>query len=118
MIEALMAGIILISFLIMIKSAYFTTTPQEEASLTAYSVLKTMDDSNGLLRSYAVAGDYEGLNSKVELYLYQHSIEICTQTECSGQRPQAENVWVGSYMISGDTSMAPRTVNLYLWRTA
>jgi hypothetical protein len=115
MIEALMAGIILITFLVMLKSSYFSTLPQEKASLTAYATLKGLDDA-GLLRPYAVAGDYEGLSSNINLYSYEHSVEICTQSGCSGLRPNAEDVWAGSYMISGDTGIAPRTVHLYLWR--
>ena len=116
MLEALFAGIILITFLVTLKAAYLSMTPQEEASIEAYITLKELDES-GLLRSYAVTNNYNGLNSEVNLYYYNHSVEICnSQGNCYGEKPDSENIWVGSYMISGESGFAPRIVHLYLWR--
>ena len=116
MLEALLAGIILITFLVTLKAVYLSMTPQEEASTEAYITLKELDE-NGLLRDYAVANDYNSLNNEISLYYYNHSVEICnSQGSCFGEKPESENVWVGSYIISGSSGFAPRTVKLYLWR--
>lgn len=115
MIEALVAGIILIVFLVTIRASYLSVTPQEEASAEAYMTLKSLDQS-GLLRDYAVANDYNGLNSEIKDFWYNHSVEICNPSSCSGEKPSADDVYVGSYLISGGDGYAPRIVNLYLWR--
>lgn len=116
MLEALIAGIILITFLVTLKATYLSATPEEDASITAYTTLKQLDDS-GLLRSGAAAYDYDSINSEIKLYFYNHTIEICNaQGTCYGRKPSSDNVWIGSYFISGDDSYSPRTVNLYLWR--
>jgi hypothetical protein len=118
MLEALLAGIILIVFLAGLKTYYFSATPQEEASMEAFMILKELDGS-GLLRNHAIANDYQGLNSEIMLYNYNHSVEICnSQGTCFGEKPFSDNIWVGSYFISGSTGFSPRTVNLYLWRDA
>ncbi len=116
MLEALLAGIILITFLVTIKTTYFSVTPEEEVSSTAYVILKELDDS-GILRSYAVSDNYNALNSEIRNIYYNHTIEICNPSgACFGEKPVADNVYVGSYFISGGNSYAPRIVNLYLWR--
>ena len=116
MLEALLAGVVLITFLVTLKAVYISMTPQEEASTEAYVTLKELDES-GLLRNYAVANDFNGLDSEVKLYYYNHSVEICNpQGNCFGEKPDSDNVWVGSYLISGGDGFAPRIVHLYLWR--
>ena len=113
-----MAGIILVAFLATVRTYYFSATPQQEAGEDAFLALKELDEA-GMLRPYAAANDYEGLNSQVKLYYYNHSAEICnTQGTCFGQKPSSENVWVGSYLVSGSAGFSPRVVNLYLWRDA
>ena len=118
MVEALVAGMVLITFLVTLKATFLSATPQEEASFEAYTILKELDES-GNLRSYAVANDFNGLNSEINIYYYDHLVEICNpQGTCFGTKPTADNVWVGSYAVSGDSGFAPRIVNLYLWRQA
>jgi hypothetical protein len=79
-------------------------------------MLKGLDDS-GLLRDYAVSNDYSGLNSRITDFRYKHTVEICDPSgDCHGEKPDADNVYVGSYLISGGNGFAPRIINLYLWR--
>lgn len=118
--EAIFAGIVLIGFLIGIGALYFSPKFPEPQP---YIILKGLDEQ-GILRSYVVSGDYEGLNNQINT-TYNHSIEIC-EASCIGQKPDeldladakqsfVENVYVGRYFISGESSYNPKEVRLYLW---
>ena len=114
--EFLIAVIVMISFLFMLsyQSNNLVSSP-ENIDEIAYDTLKGLDDQ-GVLRSSAVAGDYATINNKVILYNYRHDIEICDyENNCVGSRSNATNVWVGTYVISGDYTYSPHTIRLYVW---
>jgi hypothetical protein len=113
MLEAVIAGIIIIGFVAVVSQGYISAG-KEGFTLQAYQSLRSMDEQ-GILRPYAAAGDWGYLNSQVRIYSMNHSVEICTLSGCSGQRPERANVWAGSYMISGDQDYQPMQIRLYLW---
>jgi len=113
MLEAVIAGIIIIGFVAVVSRSYISI-PQEDTALQAYQALKGLDEQ-GILRPYAAANDWGSLNSEVKIYSRNHTIEICSLSGCSGQKPHGDNVWVGSYIIAGDQSYQPLQVKLYLW---
>jgi hypothetical protein len=113
MLEAVIAGIIMIGFVAAVSTSYINPS-QEDFSLQAYQSLKGLDDQ-GILRPYAAAGDWGYLNSQVMIYGRNHTIEICSPSGCQGGKPEGQNVWAGSYIISGDQSYQPMQVKLYLW---
>ncbi len=113
MLEAVIAGIIIIGFVAVVSQSYINAS-NEDFTLQAYQSLKGMDEQ-GILRPYAAAGDWGYLNSQVKIYSMNHTVEICSTSGCAGQKPDGPNVWVGSYIISGDQSYQPLQVKLYLW---
>lgn len=114
MFEAIFAGIIIITFLLIIGRVYFITTQPENPSIKAYEILKGLDDQ-GMLKEYTVSLDYDGLNSQISSP-FNHSIEICNKYDsCVGERPDASNIWIGGYIISGNNTYEPYHVKLYLW---
>ena len=113
MLEAVIAGIIIIGFVAVVGRTYIS--PQEEdISLRAYEALRELDEQ-GVLRSYAAVGDWGSLNSEVRIYDRNHTIQICDSSGCVGQKPDGQNVWVGSYLTSGGQTYQPMQVKLYLW---
>ncbi len=113
MLEAVIAGIIIIGFLAAVSQVYMSPS-QEDFTLKAYQELKSLD-GQGILRPYAAAGDWGSLNSEVRIFGKNHTVEICSPSGCQGGKPEGQNVWVGSYMISGNQNYAPMQVKLYLW---
>ncbi len=115
MIEAVLAGLIIIGFLLSLANGYIST-PVEDPGLKSYSVLHELDQQD-VLRGHAEDWNYSGLNSQISLFGYNHSIQICDQSgNCAGTRPVAGNVWAGNYIIAGNDIYQPRLVRLYLWR--
>ena len=114
--EVMIAAIAIVTFLVILSfQAQDISTVPEDLDETAYDLLRSLDD-RGLLREYAVAHDYSSLNNQIIVYRYNHSIEICDYEDtCVGSKPNASNIWVGTYVISGDNAYSPHTVRLYLW---
>jgi hypothetical protein len=125
MLEAVIAGIIIIGFLAVMSQSYMS--PTQDYTIKAYSVLKGLDEQ-GVLRPYAEAGDWGGLDSEVRIYGRNHSIQLCTASECVGRLPEGQeadgrrqespsvhNVWVGNYIIAGGQDFSPVQVKLYVW---
>ena len=114
-VEGVLAGIIIFGFLIAISGKYFAATGVTDVSLKGYSILKSLDEQ-GILRNYTVNQDYDGLNSQIRLYTYNHSIQICNFSGvCNGTKPNATNLWVANYLISGDILYEPYEVKIYLY---
>lgn len=111
--EAILAGIIILYFLAFIPKS-LPTHSTINPTIMAYKALNSLDNS-GKLREYAVAKDYQGLNSEIKLYTYNHSVQICDYTKCYGEVPKGENIWTGEYFISGKDSFHPYKIKLYLW---
>ncbi|UCD07908.1 MAG: hypothetical protein JSW41_03005 [Candidatus Aenigmatarchaeota archaeon] len=116
MIEAILAGIIMISFLLVLAVGY-GKVPGEYVSLKGYEILHDLDQQ-GVLRSYVIDGNYSGLGSQIKLFEYNHSVQICDQAgNCSGSMPDAANVWIGNYyIIAGEDQYQPYLIKLYMWR--
>lgn len=116
MIEAVLAGIILIGFLLVLAGSNLSL-PRDDLSLKGYEILHDLD-YQGILRPYVVEGNHSGLNSQISLVSYNHSVQICDQGgSCVGSMPSADNVWVGNYyIIAGETDYEPYLVKLYMWR--
>lgn len=113
--ESVLAVIILILFLLAIGAKYKFPLPELDLSKTGYEMLKDLD-SKGELRSYVVNNQYDVLNSKINIENYNHSIQICNMAnECYGEEPDARNVWVSTYIISGENTYDPREVRLFIW---
>lgn len=113
--EAVVAGVVLISFLTVITATKIWLPETPSSNERAYAILEGLEKS-GMLRNYTVALDTEGLNSEVSIYNYNHSVQICNlEGECNGTRPSAGTVWTGSYIIAGENNYTPYEVKLYLW---
>ncbi|RLI96533.1 MAG: hypothetical protein DRO99_04265 [Candidatus Aenigmatarchaeota archaeon] len=114
--ESVIACIIIASFLIFLARYSAMGTHEYDASSVAYDVLKSLDD-RGVLREYALKGDYSGLNSQIDISGYSHVVNICgTGGDCDGPSPDSTNIWAGSYFISGRGIYNPMEVRLYLWK--
>jgi len=113
MLEAVIAGIIILGFLAVITQSYISA-PKDDPAGQAYQSLKSLDQQ-GILRPYAQAGDWGSINDNVNIYSRNHTVQICDSSRCWGQKPEAPDVWVGSYIISGYQDYHPYTVRLYLW---
>jgi hypothetical protein len=115
MIEAILAGIILMGFLLVLAGGY-VRVPGEPVGLKGYEILHDLD-RQGMLRPYVLDGNHSGLNSRIRLFGYNHSVQICGQSgSCSGSVPDAGNVWVGNYyIIAGENQYQPYLVKLLMW---
>ena len=117
-VEAVFASIIMVSFLLFMGRLYVRAPALENLDEKTYELLKGLDEQ-GVLRNYTVNGDFLGLDSEIELYTHNHSVEICNyDLLCEGVKPNASNVWVGTYLVAGNESYNPHMVKLYLWQGA
>ena len=115
LVDAILASLILVGFMAVIASPTISVPEPGNLNEVAYELLKGLDDQ-GYIRSYAASHDYNGLNSKVSFYSHNHSIQVCDyRGGCYGSRPSEKNVWVATYLVSGDSVYQPMTVRLYLW---
>lgn len=113
MLEAVFAGIILLGFLLYLAQGYGQAGSVPEHDFGR--VLPELD-RQGLLRGYIYSDDIQGLESKISLYGFSHSVQVCQPSGgCTGQMGQGENVWVSSYYLAGHDSYQPREVRLYAW---
>ncbi len=114
-VESVFAAIILVSFLLIVGNVYLITGETDPSSI-GYEILKELDNRDEL-RSYVVSGDYETLNSKIEIPGHSHSIKICDYGgNCVGEYPDSNNIAVSTYVISGDDEYEPFEVRLYIYR--
>ncbi|MFH1445290.1 MAG: hypothetical protein ABIF08_02300 [Nanoarchaeota archaeon] len=114
--EVFIAAITIITFLLVISfQQQDLSTAPEDLDETAYNLLRSLDNRE-LLRENAVNSNYNAINNNVILYRYNHSIQICDyENTCVGSTPNASNVWVGTYVISGYKAYSPHTVRLFIW---
>lgn len=113
MIEAMTAGLILVSFVAFLATTSFSAPPVDHTIL-AYRALHELD-AQGQLKTAAVAGDYQAITNLVSIPSLNHTVEICTRSSCSGVQPDAPNIWVGTYFIAGEGTYNPREVKLYVF---
>lgn len=114
-VDAVLAAVIIIGFLTSVSRTFVITPEPESLNERVYDILQGLDDQ-GVLKGYAASMDASGLNSEIMFYSKNHTIEICDSAgTCTGTRPEASNVWAGSYITAGNNSYQPRLVRLYLW---
>ena len=114
MLEAVIAGMIIIIFVMNISSGMHGLALQPDMSGKGYIILSNLD-VQGKLRNYTTARDFAGLESEIEIFGYNHSVQICDPSGCAGSMPDAGNVWTANYIVAGDISFDPATVKLYIW---
>lgn len=114
--ESVLAVVMLMSFLAVAGGVYFAGTDGgTDLSSVGYEKLKQLD-AGSELRPYAVAGDCQAINSKVDMAEYNHSVVLCNQYgTCIGNYTASKNVVVSSYLIAGNDSYDPVEVRLYVW---
>ena len=113
-IESVLISTIVISFLMIVSASYTSIIQPENLAEKGYLILKGLDN-RGELRNYTAAMDYTGLNSQIPIYSHNHSIQICDYEEtCTGNKPNASNIWTANYIIAGDNVYQPLTIKLYL----
>jgi len=114
LIEAVISILIILIFLLALRGTMIIE-PSQDVSLTGYNLLKGLDD-RGILRNYTTSNNYDLINNSIRYYVHNHSVEICNhQGTCSGYKPNATNVHVATYIISGDNFLNPYEVKLYLY---
>ena len=113
MLESVFAGIILVGFMLYLTGTHAASHAEPERDFTG--VLPELDQ-RGLLRGYVYSGDIQGIGADIDLFGYSYSVQVCDPSgSCTGQGPAGDNVWVSSYLLSGEDSYEPREVKLYVW---
>ncbi|MBU0952989.1 MAG: hypothetical protein KKA90_01030 [Nanoarchaeota archaeon] len=119
-VEAVLAGSLLITFLIVVSQPVFSDPQPKDQQLLAYELLHDLD-LQGVLRNDAFFGNATAINSRIQIGHSNHSVQVCTASViCNGTAPEARNVWIGSYMLAGDDldqngEYRPLEVKLYIW---
>jgi hypothetical protein len=114
MVEAIIAGIIIMGFLVIVMTTNISA-PEEDLTLRAYEILKGTDDK-GSLKPLAAGYDLAGINDEVDITPYSHTVQVCnSEGVCQGARPSGKNVWVGSYLIAGNNTFQPLEIKLYIY---
>ncbi|MEM5871374.1 MAG: hypothetical protein QW051_00710 [Candidatus Aenigmatarchaeota archaeon] len=115
--ESVFSILLILSFLLIVTNSIRTQikTYSEPVSI-GYEILKQLD-SEDLLRPLAINGEYEKINEKIILEGFNHSIVICDERgECIGTyNKNANNIFVSTYIISGDENYKPLEIRLYMW---
>ena len=116
-IEAVMAGMIVMMF---VATLYLThATAAEPPTDRAYQALQELYE-NGNLRSYASSYDAASIDADISaggyLFGYNHTVSLCNASACTVQPPDAANVWVSRFLLSGQDQYEPMEVVLYVFR--
>ena|SRR3989338_1279941 len=115
MIEAIVAGIMLMVFLVTMTSGVLVEPQPKDLSGQAFSLLHGLD-RQGLLREPANSQDYGTIDFNVRYFSYNHTVEVCDYTgSCQGVKPNVRNRWVGTYILAGSGTYKPMEVRLYLF---
>lgn len=113
--ESAIACMIIGVFIIAIVAGSSFESGGPDMAEVANDILRGMDDRN-VLRSSAVALDYDAINSNIDVPGYNHTINICNEAgTCVGPTPDASNIWVGSYFIAGKAAYQPLEIKLFIW---
>lgn len=126
--EAVLAAIVLVVFLLVITSALSgrTESGDTDVALLGAEALKELDNQ-GLLREQltglqdldqtAIAMRLDMINNLIAVPGYSHTIRVCTIADvCWGEMPEADNIFVATYFLAGAEQFEPYTVILYLYR--
>ena len=113
--ESVMAVTILVFFMLAVGAKHMLPPPETGLPRIGYEILKDLDNK-GELRSLVLNNQTDDLNSQIHIQGYSHTIQICDfQGVCSGNEPDARNVWVSAYIISGGNTYDPHEVRLFIW---
>ena len=113
-VEAIIAGIVVIGFLIVISKGIFLAP---NIGIYQTEAMDILDDlyNKGYLRDYAVLQDNDTLDSLISTE-YNHTIQICNSVGvCTGNKPSQDNLLLGMYFVGGKSTYNPYIVKLYLW---
>jgi len=110
-IESVFAVIILISFLLSIRTFY--VFKKEQAGYNFYLKLEEADRLKEL-RKYVYEKDIKGIKNLLDIKGINYTIMICNQTHCYGNIPSASNIFTYSYFISGYERYEPYEVKLII----
>ncbi|MBI4175812.1 MAG: hypothetical protein HY518_01290 [Candidatus Aenigmarchaeota archaeon] len=114
--EAIFAGVIIISFLITLRATFLHTTSPQEIAVKGYNELRSLDEE-GILRPYAVAGNVEAINNEIDIFGFGHSVQVCDYTgTCIGAAPDVADVFIATYLISGDVDFEPYVIRLFIYK--
>jgi hypothetical protein len=113
--EAVIASIVMISFVAVMASVYMGNAYPVDMSARAYDILDGIDNRE-LLRNYTENLNYTGIGSEIESYTYFAGAQICDYAgSCVGSMPDSGNVWTGTYLVAGLQNYQPREVRVYIW---
>jgi hypothetical protein len=116
MLEAVIASMIILSFMAVIGIACNTKSYPDEMSSIAFNALEGLDNQ-GILRNYTEALNYTGIADEAQAGPYGKSVQLCDYAgSCVGSAPSSSNVWVGTYIVAGLSEYQPREVRLYIWK--
>jgi hypothetical protein len=116
MLEAVLAGVLLIGFMLVLGQVFTPPSGGPDISVSGYSQLQQLNDQFDL-RYLASSEDIPAIESAISVPGYSHSVEVCDPSgSCTGNMPSEREVWISSYILSGEDSYTPRIVKLYLWR--
>jgi hypothetical protein len=114
-VESVISVILLMSFLLTL-GGFHSISREVDLSSVGYEILEELDGRDDL-RVHVASKDYGTLNSKIEIPGHNHSIRICDYSgSCVGQYPDAENIIVSTYIVSGYDKYEPFEVRLYIWK--
>ncbi|MBI1972352.1 MAG: hypothetical protein HYS53_03565 [Candidatus Aenigmarchaeota archaeon] len=120
MIEAIIAILMIMTFLLVLKSKLQPTEDTGRERAIAAQALQTLDQQ-GALRSYAIDENHLGLNTQAHAIVpaeFNHTIRLCYPGErCVGDALPDRNIFTASLVIAGnETYFKPAQVLLHIWR--
>lgn len=114
MLEAVIAGIILIGTLAAVATTVIPRSTETDFQSIAVSFLQGLDDQ-GRLRNLTVTKNPSAIDNEILFPSFNHTTEICDHKgTCVGQRPNTEDVHSGFYFIAGNSIFEPYVVTLYI----
>ena len=120
MIEVIIAITMILSFLIVMRSRIDTTEDTGMEQAMAFQALQSLD-KQGILRSYAIEEDFNGLNTQLDGIIpvdLSHTIRFCYLGEnCTGGTLPDKNIFTAAYVVAGNaTNFKPVEILLHIWR--
>ncbi|MFH1294323.1 MAG: hypothetical protein ABIH90_00075 [Candidatus Aenigmatarchaeota archaeon] len=115
MLEAVLAVLLIFTFLIILSSGRVKEDRPEDLNVKAYEILADLNEK-GVLGPYASANDAHSINMSISYDAHNHTANVCEPDgSCHGPEPDSNDVWVGSYLVAGDNSYNPKLVKLYIY---
>src|SRR3989344_6110246 len=102
MIEAIIAILMIMGFLLVLRSKLQPVIDTGKEQAIASQALQALDEQN-ILRSYAIDENHLGLNAQADQIVpadYNHSVRFCYSGDrCIGDALPDKNVFTASYVI-------------------